>query len=297
MKDILRLLQREKSAGNEIILPKNRVLLFDKDETLLNRKYQLTDTQIQDTIRGLQDQGWILGISSDAALEILQPLSQQLGLNGPLIAERGAIVQKPDGEILMNSHDIDAISSSRHAMEQHLSELGIPVILNTDPRLKNDTVDWGKPGEIIVVINALRKCSIALNIKRIQSDGNLGFDEDATNTIVDAVKPFYPIFSHLFEDVSHDYGVLIVSNGDVNKRSGTQLYLREAGLQQVGMIGNSESDYVGDDIAVHYAVGNGTNGFKKNAVYTAQASLTQGVIEILSKIQQADSQRTRRGQT
>lgn len=297
MRDILRLVSRELLTRTEIPLPKNRVILLDKDETLLSRQYQLTDSNIRGAIEGLQRQGWTVGLSSDAALQILQPLSQQLGLNGPIIAERGAIIHTADGRTLMNSQDTKAIAKSREAMVERLGEMGIPVILNTDARLKDKGMQWGNSGDVVVVLNALRKCSIALNIKRIQPDGSFGFDEEATNTVVNEMKPFYPGFSILFEDVNHDYGVLILSNGAIDKRSGTKLYMKDGALEQIGMVGNTESDFLGNDIAVHYTVGNATDAFKRRADFVAKGQLTTGVIEILSKIQRADSQRKRRRNT
>ena len=50
------------------------------------------------------------------------------------------------------------------------------------------------------------------------------------------------------------------------------------------MIGDSAFDFIGADIAKHYAVGNADAEFKSKADYIARNHLTCGVVEILSAL-------------
>ena len=60
--------------------------------------------------------------------------------------------------------------------------------------------------------------------------------------------------------------------------------MQELGLEQICMVGNSMSDYLGDDVALHYAVGNASNEFKDKAVCIAENDIAGGAIEILTKL-------------
>lgn len=60
--------------------------------------------------------------------------------------------------------------------------------------------------------------------------------------------------------------------------------MEKAQFEQVAMIGNSMGDFIGHDIALHYAVSNASKEFKDKAIYVANLPLTSGVMEIITKI-------------
>lgn len=272
----------EQRTNDEIPLPLNRVILLDKDLTLVNSNYQSTDPQIYDVIKQMQADGWIIGISSDTGLQTLLEFREEFGLNGPTIAERGAII-KTDDEIIFDEEDVDILAKSRKNMEEALILAGITVIQGgiSLPRRNQIT---GNPGDIVAIVNTVRKASIGFNIRKILEDGTYGFDEETTLKVVELLQPFYPQFPDLVEDINHLYGVLIVSRQKTNKRTATQTLMEREGLQQIAMVGNAMTDYIGSDIALHYAVGNATEDFKAKSDYITQGEITAGVVEILTKL-------------
>lgn len=58
----------------------------------------------------------------------------------------------------------------------------------------------------------------------------------------------------------------------------------EQGFSRIGVIGDSATDIVGTDIAIHYAVGNATQELKNIASYVATSQFTSGVVEVLRQI-------------
>jgi hydroxymethylpyrimidine pyrophosphatase-like HAD family hydrolase len=119
---------------------------------------------------------------------------------------------------------------------------------------------------------------------RTATEDGLAKDEGLTNRLVDEIQQFYPDFPDLDQDKNHDYGILIVNRKILTKRIGTQALIAQMGVTQIAMVGNSHADYVGSDIAVHYAVGDAHQEFQDIADYTAAAPLTRGSVEILRKL-------------
>jgi hypothetical protein len=81
-----------------------RLALFDLDGTLINESYQVTDDGIYQAIQQAQDAGWRVGLSSDTPYEPLAAWRDKFGMNGPIIAENGAVVELTSGELLFDAH-------------------------------------------------------------------------------------------------------------------------------------------------------------------------------------------------
>lgn len=86
------------------------------------------------------------------------------------------------------------------------------------------------------------------------------------------------------EEVNLENGLLLVSPKGQTKRAGTIDYMQNRDLRQVGIIGDSMNDFVGGDIAVHYAVNNAKENFKHNAVFVSEFPLTKGCTDILERL-------------
>ncbi|HAU98636.1 MAG: Haloacid dehalogenase domain protein hydrolase type 3 [Microgenomates group bacterium GW2011_GWF2_45_18] len=272
--------------NSEIPLPTNKVLYIDLDGTLIDGKYQVTSDEIVKSVGSLQNKGWIIGLSSDTPLEPLRVWKDRFGMNGHIIAERGSIIDI-DGEVFDSRADVELFQASLTAMRSIFSDAGYRI-------WSGDTVEFlrtgrtvGNPGETIILINAHRTQSIALYVRRVDESGTLAMDINLTNRAINAARQYFPKIDDLNEDLNHDYGILILSRKSVVKRLGTINAMRNQNLIQVGMIGNSMTDYVGSDIARHYAVGNASDEFKQKADFIAREPLTNGVVEILRKLQSA----------
>lgn len=280
-------LPSERGRDERIKTPKSKVLLFDLDNTLINQQYQITDGQVLAEIQRVQDLGWTLGLSSDTPLEPLEVWRNRLGFNGPIIAERGALIKLASGEDVvtvensetffqtLKGHIVDELTRRRI----NFFYGDVTQFIRNNPTLR-DMVD-----KRIVLVQAYRRCSLNFFGRRLNSDDQLEIDNELTASVVDITKAGYtnPPFA-LAEDFNPDYGIYILSSDGVNKRMGTLALMQHMGIQDVGMVGDSGSDFIGNDIAMHYAVGNAKEVLKSAAVFTAKTPHTQGVTELLRLI-------------
>lgn len=144
----------------------------------------------------------------------------------------------------------------------------------------------GSVNDRIILFNSLRQCSLSFFVKYINEAGILTTSTDLTDEVVDSIRNLYPHIPDLIEDLNHEYGVLILSSQQTTKRVGTQLLMDQGGLIQIGMVGDSLNDYIGNDIALHYAVNNATTELKERADYIASSEITSGAVEILNGLAQ-----------
>lgn len=274
---------KEYSNPVEFPIPSDRIVLFDLDETLIDRKYSVTDDAIYDAVGRAQEEGWQLGLNSDSSLETLRQFSDHFAFNGPIVAERGAIVEI-DGEVFTNNDDLASFGTAKDAMEQRLNELGVAVWSGDPSPALREGLRVGERGDIVVLVNAYRRSSIGLYFRSVNDSGELMIDPSVTDMLAGEMREFYPELSGLYEDLNHDYGVLILSRQEMVKRIGTQSLMQQGGYAQIGMVGNALTDYVGGDIALHYAVGNAKEEYKEQASYISDYPYTTGAVDILQRL-------------
>jgi hydroxymethylpyrimidine pyrophosphatase-like HAD family hydrolase len=268
-------------------IPLNKLVLLDLDATLIDKNYNFTWPlqQLRRVVESMENAGWKIGLNSDTPLQVLVNWENEIGLNGPVVAEKGQLLMI-DGKTIVKDRDIPIEFEKMFKTAQTLLEAeGITVWSGGDPvaRIRNGELIGGR-GETVVMLNPLRKCSLGLFV-RINDGTHFRFPEfDEYNKILEVIKPvlnWQTIGTH--NDLNAGDGVIIIAPKGGSKRDGTKLLMQELGLKQIGMIGNSMSDYLGEDIALHYAVGNAGNEFKDKAIYVAENNITGGVIEILTK--------------
>jgi hydroxymethylpyrimidine pyrophosphatase-like HAD family hydrolase len=264
-------------------LPIDKVAFLDIDGTLIDRTYNITDPNIYQAIQNTQENGWILGLSSDTPYEAMRIWSKRFGLNGPIVAEKGSVTEYKD-ELQYDKYEAELFLASRSRIEEAFKDQGINIWLGNPVEAIREGNKLGDEGDLVVLINELRKCSLSFFVRRVQQDGSLGFDARSTEDLIDTARTLYPDYEDLVEDVNHDFGLLIVARDYVSKRYGSKRLMRSMRVGQFGMIGNSIADYVGSDIATHYAVGDANVDFKKVADYVSEKPLTSGVVDILGRL-------------
>lgn len=272
--------------SSEISLPSSKLMLLDLDKTLIDPNYQITDSGVMDEIARAQSLGWQIGLSSDTPLDALKDWRRRFGMNGPIVAERGAIVWLPDGRELVVHEAEEFFTGLRQTLITDLVRKrasfvhgDVTQLLRINPSLPDMT------DPRLILIQAHRRCSLTFYGRKIDKDGQLTIDNDLVKDLVSVTRNSIevPPFD-LLEDYNPEYGIYILSPKSVDKRSGTLRLMESLGIAIVGMIGDSSSDVVGKDIAYHYAVGNAKPELRATAEYTSLALYTAGVVDILQQI-------------
>lgn len=264
-------------------LPDDKVALFDIDGTLIDSTYNVTDERIYASIQEAQEQGWVIGLSSDTPYEAMTLWRTRFGANGPLVAERGALVEH-EHDVAYDIHEVNAFSKAREQLHQYFSDNGAIVWEGNPVEAIKHNMQIGKPGDLVILMNNLRRSSLGYFIRIVNEENQLVIDADVTESVVTSARFCYPDFEDIDEDLNLEYGLVIASRESNTKRAGSERLRSALQLARFAMVGNSIADYIGGDLAVHYAVGDATLDFKQKADYVAKAPLTAGAVEILGKL-------------
>lgn len=268
---------------NKMPVPLDRVILSDLDGTLINSEYRFTDSGIVGVVNRVQSDGWKLGISSDTPYKALEVWRDRLAMNGPIIAEKGAVVEVESG-LLFSPTEHDAFQETGEDIERNLRDKGFILWKGNPVEAIRDNIQVGNSGDQVVLINDLRLCSLGLFFRRVDRTGNLVIDSETTYQAMADIRQYYPPFA-VDEDFNIGDGLVIVGPESANKRVGSKVYMMHEGLTEIGMIGDSRADFLGSDIALHYAVGNASSALKEIADYVSDQTYTKGVIEIYNNLQ------------
>lgn len=267
----------------------DRLAFLDLDGTLIDTSYEVTDPSIYDAIAATQDSGWRIGLHSDTPYEALHVWRKRFGMNGPIIAEKGAVVEV-DGRLEMDVDTSQGFSETRSAALIRFESQGIHVWSGSPVEALRAGLRIGEVDERVVLLHAFSQASLRFFVRRVSAQGELRIDTDATEELVAQVRGLYPTFDDIVEEMNPDYGLVIVSRARYTKRIGALRLMAARGLRRVVMIGNSMSDDIGSDIAWHGAVGDATPAFQARSDYAAKGGTTAGVVEILGKLR-LDGQR------
>jgi hydroxymethylpyrimidine pyrophosphatase-like HAD family hydrolase len=271
-------------ATTVIQRPLDKVVLLDLDKTIIDVKQQLNDERFIPTVRQAQSQGWILGLSSDTPLESLRTWSERFGLNGPTIAEKGAIVQTKNGIVYAKPETVGVFSELFNLAVDKITSLDMKVVHGTPVEIMFKNEVFGNPGDNVVFVNNLRRSSLGIFVLRVDEMCHLIPNKDETARVMSSVESILPNLPTIQKWSSNDRGLIVISDSEISKRNGSMLLMRHDGLRQVGMVGDSMIDYIGSDIAVHYAVGNAAPEFKSKSDYVSAHDLTSGVVDILGQL-------------
>lgn len=278
----------ERRTNSEIPLPTSKLILIDLDKTLLvGGSYEINDDRIYAEITRVQSLGWQIGLSSDTALEPLLVWKKIFGMNGPTIAEKGAVIQLTEGREFGMQEALSFFSELKNNFSKYLIDNKIPYLFGDVTQfLRNKPVLKDMVEQRLVLLQAYRRSSLNFYGRVIDDNGILQIDNNLTSTLVDITRKFVggqPPFE-MNEDFNPEYGIYILAPKLVNKRFGTLALIKKLGIEKVGMIGDSSSDILGKDISFHYAVGNAQEALKSISDYSAVQEYTHGVVEILSQI-------------
>jgi hydroxymethylpyrimidine pyrophosphatase-like HAD family hydrolase len=264
--------------------PKNKFVMMDLDNTLIDRKtQQLNSDRLKPTVELAQSAGWILSLNSDTPLASLGIWSGRFGIRGPIIAENGGLVKIGEELVYAKPEIAEMFQASFNLVTERLKDLNMKVEFGSPVEIIFNGKQYSeRQGEKVVFANDLRKTSLGLFVLKTDESGKLVPDSENTQKVFDAIQDRLPSFPTIQKWKSNDGGLIVVSDGEINKRNGSLLVMRRMGVEEAGMVGDSTFDFVGADVAKHYAVGNADADFKSKADYIAEAQLTSGVVEILN---------------
>ena len=271
--------------NSEIPLPQNKVLFFDLDKTLIDKDYQLQNPDVINSMAELQKRGWVLGLNSDTPVSALKNWGNILGLQGPIIAEKGGVVMF-DEQIYFDKKIQEEFKKSRADIIEIAKK--IPNIFIWE----GDQVDLLKRKEKLpqaalstaILISNLRLLGISFHIREVDINGTLINNKEKFKNIISELRSSYPKTDDLEIDENPEYGIVILSSSKTNKRNGAKRVMELASWTNIGMVGDSISDYLGDDIAVQYAVANSSPEYKQRSKFLATQSYSNGVKEICDLI-------------
>lgn len=272
------------AKGGSFPLPDYKLAFVDIDDTLRDKHGRINDPRINDSIRRAQAANWVIGICSDTPMQRVAERRDQFGMNGPLVAERGAVISR-GGKLHFEPVTAGYFQNIRDDITQDLSTKGLRVTIMYPQDFESSGELPGKRGEPIIFVNPFRICSVGLWARRFNGRGRLDTDDKLTRQLAALIRPHLPQ-KDLFYDVNYDYGVVVGSPLRPNKSDGLYRAKSLCGIKvrtgTAAMIGNCMYDLTENNL--HYAVGNADPDFKQAADYVASANLTKGVVEILDKL-------------
>jgi len=256
---------------------------MDLDRTIIDESYQITDKNIFGTLKDAK-RLMVIGLNSDTPIISLRQWRSYLriGHTGPLIAERGAIL-----EVQGKKHFVSKarFASFKKNVIQAVQEAfpGTKIALGDVTQMlieKQKFLDCSKA----VMINDYRECSFSCYLRVIDDSGQPVIDHNWSDNVLRVIKnvvlplhvdkPFY----------DPEYGIFIINAIDTIKSSGAKVLLsKNYHDYKLFMVGDSMSDYL-EEIAVHCAVNNAKDAFKEKSSFVAKSKYTSGVIECINWI-------------
>lgn len=262
------------------------VVLIDLDHTLVDENYQLTDETVKEVIAERRREGWIVGLNANAPLRTQLNRWNQLGMNGPIVVERGAAVWFPDEAFVELCRSKNIVQKAKEAILGHIQELDETLLIHGDATgfLRNIHEVPGVSNSRLVAINGLRLFSIAFHVRRIEKEtGRLHVDVDLAEKVIEELRKYFPITDTLSEgQLETDYGFFHIDPIDVSKATGATKAFNDIHASRRVVIGDHIEDYVED--AEVYAVANASQDLKNKADKVSVASYASGVKEILASL-------------
>lgn len=275
---------------------RKRIILLDLDGTLIDQQYQLTlpDGEVRAIMDHIQGNHTLIGLNSDTPLIPVRIWAERLGLQGPLIAEKGQLFQKSsdDPPLLLGE------------MRDFFHDLRRQVIFSAHEEIKEAFVGIGDVTEFLrqggsvhgadrcaVLINGYRQCSFSA-YALVRRGERLVKDADTFARFCDLV------FSIIGDDLdkldeadkNQNYGILILHEKGASKTSAVERLVSRMGTEaEYVMIGDGDSDIIHTKYPIRLcAVGNASPRLKEKARETggivAGETFTRGVLEILMSL-------------
>ena len=271
-----------------------KLVLLDLDNTLINSNYKLTvpEVKFRTVIQELARKDVQVGLCSDSATITLRQWADRLGLTGPIVAERGAVVWNPAEQIE------NILEISETAWFRSFRELFVHNVMRN---FQNATIMIGDATKFVkdrnvsaalisqvFAINGFRIASFSFfacnsNSDRSALEPDQKLLEQASALATEMLKEYDKKKEDLFWDENSKYGILIVHARSTEKWRGVSNLINRLMTTQVVMVGDGMSDYLGLPNVIQHAVGNADPRYKEKCVFVSKCPLTEGVVECLEQ--------------
>jgi hypothetical protein len=265
---------------------KKKLILFDWDNTIATGTGQIDDIRLKPTIQSKIREGWFVGLNSDTPMRRLQSWWKLLEMNGPIIAEKGAVVWWPDNKEIVVSQTEGFFNTLRNQILLSLAQqIGISVFIGDSTNFIRSLGRLAVNDSILVAIDAYRTCSIGLFVRRFNN--GLPYNDISAaiqvHDLLRSIVPYNPLTSPLHLNSEHCF--ISMNSLDTDKTKGTQFLLNRWGEDaEVIMVGDSPADYLSLPQVTHFAVGNAQTTLKEKAVRTATKNYSAGCVELLGTL-------------
>ncbi|MFA5154981.1 MAG: HAD hydrolase family protein [Patescibacteria group bacterium] len=269
----------------------SKLVLLDLDLTLINREYHLTLPldQVRLIIGAAKGKGAVIGLNSDSSYHTLSGWYELLGLNGPIISERGARIWLPGqaDQIEVSSLAANLFPRLKADFIQNLLSAGEQVLVGDANKLQA-AYQPHLGQKKIIIINDYRVRSLSFFARRVAEDGKLVIDSELLDKAVALLTSLihnYPwLEQDKDEDKNPDYGIYILHSLSSQKYQAAAKLLNSLNLDQMWMVGDNLPDFIADPRVKHAAVSNARDQFKARADLITTGAITAGVMEFLQSL-------------
>jgi hydroxymethylpyrimidine pyrophosphatase-like HAD family hydrolase len=271
-----------------------KLALLDLDKTLLGVDYRLTvpKNQLHEVVRQLAHKGIEVGLCSDSSILSLRQWHDCLGLTGPLVGERGAVIWHSS---LVQAEPVDIKETLwlQNLRGSFLAQATVRfpeitlVVGDATKFIKHRTVFQSMTRNILVV-NSFRIASFSFFARQLSNGFVLKKDpfllEEASRFAEELVVSLGRNRDGLFWDENPEYGILIVHSQSTEKHRGVTFLERNFDYQEIVMVGDSIADYLNLPNVTQFAVGNASVLYKEKCDYVSKDLFTAGVIDCLRRL-------------
>lgn len=279
-------IKKNEMQKEEIPVPINRCLFLDLDTTLIDETYGITDSEIFKNIERLQNMGWEIGLNSNTPMEPLLVWASYFGIKGSIIAEKGSVIYDNDS-LIFDQGLAKQIQASKEAIRISLEATNTQWLPGNPVDIIRENKFEGLESGPLVLLNTVRKCSLGFYVREVTSNGEIVVNPNVTTDILRRLKSYWPNPDKFEENVSFEKGIFLSMPRNQTKRLGTMIFMKNRSFTQVGIVGDSMGDFLGEDIALHYAVSNAQENYKNRSVFVSKFPLTKGCSDILRRLARA----------
>lgn len=274
---------------------KPKLVLMSFEETLVDKEHNLNilPSDLIKMFKRFQRAGLILGFNSDTPLQTMLNMAETLGMNGPLIAERGAIVMHGlKTQYTAPAKQLIQMTAIRHRFERALTAIFNDRVLLADSL--DDPKLLTKQYEFAVITDHYRVRSLHFRVLERQADCKLvptlkWLDETIAliKFILQNTLPPEIRFGDMEIEININNGSCAIHHCDTQNTCGVSWLLDQYKIDKMYMIGGQPADWIkGDKRVTHYAVQNAAIRYKTRCELISGKSHTQGVVALLQKITQ-----------